>query len=148
LEADRQTTVRDLFQKFANLLAHARDLVNEIDVINTTRYELIDLSEHNRKPSFAISISEEGLVAKGTGVRTAARELNLRTLFEMVRPVSGEDVMEMMMAFDRKIRVVECAEGLHIGHTKRCAMRKVPVSSRRQQPAIISQGVDASCGRV
>ncbi len=48
LKADGHWTVRELFQQLADLLAYAEDLVDEVDVVDAARDQLVDLRQHGR----------------------------------------------------------------------------------------------------
>ena len=115
LKTERDGAVGELFKQCTDLLADAEDLVDEVDVVDAASDELIDLGKDLSEVALAVFVTEEGLVAEGAGVGATAGELNLSAVMKVIGAVAGEDVVEVMVALDRKVGVVEGAERAHIG---------------------------------
>ena len=98
LKADGDGTVGDLLKEGFDSFVYAEDLVDEIDVIDTSCDQVVDFGEDGGELAFAVFIAEQGLIAEGAGVGASAGELDFGAVMQVVGAIAGEDVVEVMVA--------------------------------------------------
>ena len=144
LETNRERTLSDLFKERANLLAYTEDLVDEVDVVDASREEGVDLGEDTCEVTLAVLVAEECFVAEGAGVGATAGELDFGAVMKVIRAVAGEDVVQVMVSLDRVVGVVEWTERAHIGCAKTgCAVEEAllvaPAASGNHLPRVCGE---------
>src|SRR6185503_11162976 len=93
LKPDGDRPLGDLFQQPAYRFAYPENLIDEVDVVDSPRNQLINFGDDCLESSLPILVPEQRLVAEGAGVGAPARELHLGATHQVVRTVAGENVV-------------------------------------------------------
>jgi hypothetical protein len=109
LQPNRDLSFREFLQELANRLADTEDLVNPIDVINSTRNERVHFLQYGIDIPLPELISEQSLVAECARPRAATRKFQLSTPARTM-----EYVVPMRMQLDWIILKTQRAEFLHV----------------------------------
>src|ERR1700760_3013794 len=104
----------DFFQQPADLLAHPKNLIDKVDVIDASRYQLVDLCEHGRELTFAVFIAEQRLVTERAGIRTAPGELHFCAQPQVISSIARKDMVHVCVELYRIIGIVQRSDGSHV----------------------------------
>src|SRR5882724_9480278 len=113
LEADVYITLGQSFQQPPDILSHAKDLVDEVDVIHSARDQCVHFCQNRAHLTFAEFVAEQSLVAESARPRTSARKFQFSPA-----PRTTEDMMPVPMCFHVVILEVERTDCLHVGDAK------------------------------
>src|SRR6478672_1018212 len=110
LKADLYRTLSNPLKQAAHVLAHAKDFIDEIDVLDAASYQRIHFLQNSVNAAFAELIAKERLIAEGASPGTSTRKLNLNAKTVVI----GEYVMAMRVRFNVVVREIKRPERCHI----------------------------------
>src|ERR1051326_3595054 len=75
LEADLHRAFRNPLQKAPHIFSHAKNFIDEIDVLDTASNQRVHFLEHRVHAALAKLVAKESLVAESAGPRAPAGKL-------------------------------------------------------------------------
>src|SRR5205814_8577329 len=102
------------FQQTAHIPAYAKNLIDEINVLDSPAYQRIDLLQQSFYAALAEPVAKQCLIAKRASPRTTTRKLQLRANSVLL----GKYMVPMPMSFDVVVMKIKRRKGGHIGHAQ------------------------------
>src|SRR6202023_3266994 len=139
LDADLDGTPGNFLEQPAHIVPNTKNLINEVDVLHTTRYQGINLLHQGFNATLAKLIAEKGLVTERASPGTATRKLQL-----CANPlVLGKHVMAVPVGLDIVVVEIQRPQSFHVGNAQFQAYMDTSLSTktaaRNLTPGFIGQ---------